>query len=392
MKLILSLTLIWAFCSTAGAIRCHRCVDVNDLDCRFDRVEECRADEICLNAFITETDGTQRIYRDCASPDVCPSVGPLNISSNLGGIIAVANATCCDTDECNVATLGYPALPEVNGIQCPGCDAGIDNCDPVVSCRGEEDSCFQANILKDRVLISVSGCGTSNVCDISDDIEHLPFMEEVGTILNTTCYLFTTTTTAPPTTTTTTPEPTTTTTPEPTTTTTPEPTTTSVVPSTDDVISSAAPTVSDAPPTGSGSTTVFVPSPEFFAKVKPLLQALYQLSVAMKIQMAQQQHAVLFQLHQHLINYQQQLLLQQQGLPIGHGDHLPLYYQQCLLVNHHQLLLQQIHLSLCGQQNLLQLFSKQQLVLHKLQELLHGQNFHLLPHYYKYLANGCTSH
>ncbi|CAN9500980.1 unnamed protein product [Ophioblennius macclurei] len=346
MKLILTLTLVWAFSSTAGAIRCHRCVDVNDLDCRFDRVEECRANEICLNAFITEADGTERIYRDCASPDVCPSVGPLNISSNLGGIIAVANATCCDTDECNVATLGYPALPEVNGIQCPGCDSDIEDCDEVVACRGEEDSCFQSFLLKDREVIVVGGCATENVCTIADDIGNLPFMEEVGTILNTTCYPFTTTTTAPP------------------------------------------PTTTTEPPTVA-STTVYTVAPDFFPKAKALVEALQYYSAQINLESLKLKETVLFQLHLKLLDAQSNLLQQQGGLPFDHHEQLPLHYQQCLLVNNHQSLLQQIHYSLCGELHLRELFSKQQQVIHQLQELLQSHHLHLLPHYDSHLDQHC---
>ncbi|CAN9500982.1 unnamed protein product [Ophioblennius macclurei] len=369
MKLILSLTLVWAFASTAGALQCHRCVDFNDLDCRFFSLQTCQEGELCLNAFITETDGTQRIYRDCASSQVCPSVGPLNISSNLGGINTVANGSCCDTDDCNFASLAYPALPEVNGIQCPGCDSDIEDCDAVVSCKGEEDSCFQAFLLKDREVISVSGCGTSNVCEIGDDIGSLPFMEEVGTVLNTTCYLFTTTTTAPPTTTTTTPEPTTTT---------PVPTTTTAEPDT----YASEPVTVDSPQSGS--------SDHLLVKVKILLQTLQQMAVQIKIVAVQQRVMSLFLLHTQLIDYQNQLLLQQEELPLDDHQQLQLYYQQCLLVNHHQLLLHQIHLALCGQQPLLQLFSKQQLVLHQLQQLLHGHHYHLLPYYSSYLVHGVS--
>nr|XP_043900386.1 integumentary mucin C.1-like [Solea senegalensis] len=210
---------------------------------------------MCITAAIkavsSGTPGTQ-IFKACASSSLCPVTSSQIFSVNLGVSSALASATCCNTDNCNSATLSFPTTPSPNGFQCYVCDPNTSLCTTSITCTGTEDRCFQASLSDGATTSPAFGCASTNMCAASASLGTLPFMKDVGSItsgpaccgtnlcntLTTTNTASTTTTTAPtttisaPTTTTasTTTAPTTTTT-LPTTTTT-APTTTTTTPTT----------------------------------------------------------------------------------------------------------------------------------------------------------------
>ncbi|XP_028325157.1 phospholipase A2 inhibitor and Ly6/PLAUR domain-containing protein-like [Gouania willdenowi] len=181
MKLILSLCLLWPVSSAAGALWCESCTD--DLYCKDSVQRKCPKDSMCFTAsilIISSGHVIHRLYKDCAPPRVCPNTGPHIISTNLGGKQAVASVMCCDTNECNSYYLPFPTVPLKNGLKCPGCDSSHHVCTSVVHCSGVENTCFKATV-EDGPL-TVGGCGSPNVCNVTGSLDYLPFLEHVGAV------------------------------------------------------------------------------------------------------------------------------------------------------------------------------------------------------------------
>ncbi|XP_062251594.1 integumentary mucin C.1-like [Platichthys flesus] len=225
MKLLLSLTLIWALSSTGEALVCETCTDVT---CSTTAAVTCPTGTMCITASIQAvSSGTpgQQIYKACAPPSLCPATGSSTFSVNLGVSSALASATCCNTDNCNSNTPPFPVVPADNSLQCHFCNPMTSDCSSSVQCRGTEDLCFQASVTNTGGTSPAFGCASTNLCAAAASLGSLPFMQSVGNITSgpaccgtSLCNTLTTTTTTPTTTTTT---PTTTTTTPTITTTTP---------------------------------------------------------------------------------------------------------------------------------------------------------------------------
>ncbi|XP_030289856.1 phospholipase A2 inhibitor and Ly6/PLAUR domain-containing protein-like [Sparus aurata] len=143
MKLILSLTLIWALSSTAGALVCQTCTNTQ---CSSQAPVTCTSETMCITANIQANSSgvtVPQIVKGCASSSLCPATGSLTFSVNLGASSAVSSAECCNTDNCNTATLPAPATPTDNTLQCNSCTNQL--CNTPVTCRGDENQCFQAS-------------------------------------------------------------------------------------------------------------------------------------------------------------------------------------------------------------------------------------------------------
>ncbi|CAB1438575.1 unnamed protein product, partial [Pleuronectes platessa] len=145
MKLLLSLTLIWALSSTGEALVCETC---KDAACSATAAVTCPTETMCITASIQAVSSVtpaQQIYKACAPPSLCPATGSQIFSVNLGVSSSLASATCCNTDSCNSNTLPFPAVPAVNSLQCHVCDPVTSDCSSSVQCKGTEDRCFQAS-------------------------------------------------------------------------------------------------------------------------------------------------------------------------------------------------------------------------------------------------------
>ncbi|XP_030290039.1 lymphocyte antigen 6D-like [Sparus aurata] len=142
MKLIFSLSLIWALSSTAGALVCQSC---NDDQCSNPQNVTCSNSEtMCVTATALETRGraiTTQIFKSCASSSLCPATGPRSFSVSFGTSSSVTSAECCNTDNCNTKTLNTPGTPKANSLQCFSCNTVCVNS---LQCRGDEDRCFQS--------------------------------------------------------------------------------------------------------------------------------------------------------------------------------------------------------------------------------------------------------
>ncbi|XP_053286867.1 mucin-2 isoform X2 [Pleuronectes platessa] len=269
MKLLLSLTLIWALTSTGEALVCETCTNVT---CSTTSAVTCPTERMCITASIQAvSSGTpgQQIYKACAPPSLCPATGSQTFSVNLGVSSSLVSATCCNTDRCNSNTLPFPVVPVDNSLQCHVCNPIIFDCSSSVQCRGTEDRCFEAVVTTENGTSPAFGCASTNLCAAAASLGSLPFMQDVGNITSgpaccgtslcntvTTAISTTTsstTTTTTPTTTTTTPTTTTptTTTTTPTTITTPTTTTTTTTPTT----TTTTPTTTTTTPTTTTPTT-----------------------------------------------------------------------------------------------------------------------------------------
>ncbi|XP_036970826.1 phospholipase A2 inhibitor and Ly6/PLAUR domain-containing protein-like [Acanthopagrus latus] len=143
MKLILSLTLIWALSSKAGALVCQTC---SDTVCSTQTAVTCTSETMCVTANIQATSSgvtVPQIFKGCASSSLCPATGSQTFSVNVGASSAVTSAECCNTDNCNTATLPAPATPTANSLQCFSCTDQL--CNTPLTCRGNEDRCFRAS-------------------------------------------------------------------------------------------------------------------------------------------------------------------------------------------------------------------------------------------------------
>ncbi|XP_039904298.1 phospholipase A2 inhibitor and Ly6/PLAUR domain-containing protein-like [Simochromis diagramma] len=170
---------------------------------------------MCVTATILATSsGTPvtQIYKACASSSLCPAVTSQTFSVDLGFQSALASAQCCNTDNCNSATLPNPASQSNNGGVCNFCDPSTGQCSSTLQCQGVENQCFQSTIESGTSTYPGYGCASANLCAAASMLGSLPFMQSVGTVSGVACSAAPITTAAPTTTKTTTP---TTTTPPP---------------------------------------------------------------------------------------------------------------------------------------------------------------------------------
>ncbi|XP_028301361.1 protein psiD-like [Gouania willdenowi] len=369
MKLILSVILLWTVFSTAEGISCRHCTNEDDLLCSFSSVQTCSDSDICLTAYITDDSANQRIYRNCAPASLCPDAVANSISMNLGPKHVYANVSCCSTDQCNTNELDYPNVPAKNTLRCLGCVPNTVDCSSPVECRGEEDTCIEAIVVKQGVPTTFNGCGTANVCDATDFMNNLPFLEDIGSVFSPSTCIFATPTT-------TTAEPTTTTTSIPTTTKMPTP-----IATTEDT--TIEPTTLPCP----SNLTL----QEYLENSTALLRQLHRLSCQIKKKITKPHALSLINLHQHLILYQTKLMEQQMALANHHDYNVPLICQQNMVLSHHQLLLHQIHQHLPPQLYIPQLFNQQQLV-YQLQQQLQQYQQGLMLHLYNYPLHNYNLH
>ncbi|XP_056235459.1 phospholipase A2 inhibitor and Ly6/PLAUR domain-containing protein-like isoform X1 [Seriola aureovittata] len=189
MKLILSLTLIWALSSTAGALVCQTC---SNLLCSSTVAVTCTSATMCVTASsLVNVSGTteQQIIKACASSSLCPAAGSQTFSETTGFSSAVISALCCSTNNCNSDTLPFPAVQSYNSLQCFSCDSLFaTECTTPIQCRGVEDRCYQTNVTVGSTSTSVSGCASRNGCAAAANLGNLLSMQSnVDIKTETTC-------------------------------------------------------------------------------------------------------------------------------------------------------------------------------------------------------------
>ncbi|XP_045898655.1 ly6/PLAUR domain-containing protein 2-like, partial [Micropterus dolomieu] len=142
--MILSLTLIWALSSTAGALQCQSC---QNPDCSTTELLTCLTETMCTTALIqTPSFGVtvSQIIKACAPSSVCPATGSQTFSFNAGLVQIVASLQCCNTDNCNTDNVPIPSA-QPNSLKCFTCNATTSQCNSQLQCKGVEDRCFKLN-------------------------------------------------------------------------------------------------------------------------------------------------------------------------------------------------------------------------------------------------------
>ncbi|XP_015239071.1 PREDICTED: phospholipase A2 inhibitor subunit gamma B-like [Cyprinodon variegatus] len=176
MKLIFLLNLLWVLCSTARALQCVTCTDKT---CASTVPLTCGSETMCITARILGTQSgatATQIYKACASSSLCPATGSSSFSVNMGLQSAVADAVCCNTDNCNSQTLSIPPTRTPNSLQCIVCDPTTFQCNTPITCKGEENNCFTAFVTDGTKRFPAMGCVSPNACAAASNLGGLPFM------------------------------------------------------------------------------------------------------------------------------------------------------------------------------------------------------------------------
>ncbi|XP_045906547.1 urokinase plasminogen activator surface receptor-like [Micropterus dolomieu] len=181
MKLILSLTLIWALSSTAGALLCQTCTNP---DCSTTVTSTCLTETMCATASIQNTSvgvTVSQIVKACAPSSVCPATGSRTFSFNTGVVRVIASFQCCNTDNCNTDNLPAPG-PQPNSLKCFTCNPFTSECNSKLDCQGVEDRCVKFNVTNGATNSSVFGCASANLCTLNAKQSFLPSLQSVGNI------------------------------------------------------------------------------------------------------------------------------------------------------------------------------------------------------------------
>ncbi|KAK5855655.1 hypothetical protein PBY51_007313 [Eleginops maclovinus] len=172
MKLLLTVCLTWALLYTAESLRCQQCTD---LLCSNTNSVECPATSTACHTItsVSQIGATTvtLLSRNCSSLLTCLAAADIEAqwSVNTGYIRAAFTQICCITDNCNKQILTTPSS-QTNGKQCPGCSADsiAGTCNATVSCRGVEDTCFNATITSNSTTVMQKGCSSRNLCTKAD--------------------------------------------------------------------------------------------------------------------------------------------------------------------------------------------------------------------------------
>ncbi|XP_040895410.1 urokinase plasminogen activator surface receptor-like [Toxotes jaculatrix] len=207
MKLILSLILIWALSSAAGALQCQTCTNEQ---CSSTVPVTCSSETMCITASLQGTSYSNQerrvFFKQCAPSSVCPATNSRTFSFNIGSSIFI-NYLCCNTDNCNSETLTFLTDQSDNSLQCFTCDPVTSQCNTILQCKGLEDRCFQASVTNEFTgsTSPISGCISGKQCGVVADPFVKLFLGKVSSELSccetSLCTNFTTTVNPTPTTT-----------------------------------------------------------------------------------------------------------------------------------------------------------------------------------------------
>ncbi|XP_040897181.1 phospholipase A2 inhibitor and Ly6/PLAUR domain-containing protein-like [Toxotes jaculatrix] len=183
MKLIFSLTLIWALSNTAGALQCQMCIDTQ---CPSTVPVTCPSGTMCITASIQATSSSETparlIYKACAPSSLCPATGSQTFSVSLGGANAVGSSKCCNTDNCNSETLALPGAQSDNSLQCFTCNPLTSQCNTTLQCKGAENLCFGMSVTIGSTSSLFFGCASANLCTAASNPSSIPILQSVGNI------------------------------------------------------------------------------------------------------------------------------------------------------------------------------------------------------------------
>lgn len=164
---------------------------------------------MCIAATIKITSSgttTQRIIKSCADSTLCPAVGSQTFSLTTGASTTMlAQATCCNNNNCNKDAPTLLATPTLGLLQCYNCNPLTGPCTTSIQCNSLETSCFQTTARTLSGTVPVHGCTSASTCASSSTLTRLLLLAAHGSVTGPTSCCTTDNcnvliTTAPPTT------------------------------------------------------------------------------------------------------------------------------------------------------------------------------------------------
>ncbi|XP_026201842.1 urokinase plasminogen activator surface receptor-like [Anabas testudineus] len=172
----MGLILIWMLFSTAaGALQCQNCIDNQCSNTTCLPGMMCTTISIQVNS---STSTVSKVFKMCASTPMCPDNRAQTFSVSLVNINAVASVKCCNTDNCNSATLASVVAQSENSQQCFSCDPLTSQC-TTLNCKGEEKSCFRASVYNGSTTLPRYGCTSANLCVGLHSLTRLLFLYNI---------------------------------------------------------------------------------------------------------------------------------------------------------------------------------------------------------------------
>ncbi|XP_045905903.1 urokinase plasminogen activator surface receptor-like [Micropterus dolomieu] len=170
--MILSLTLIWALSSTAGAL--EQCSSTN--------ASTCLSGSMCVTAWIQANSSGPLIPQNigaCVPSSLCPATGNQTFSFKWGVSRQVGSLQCCNTNNCNSGNLNF-SLPQPNNLTCFTCNSTTSQCNSELQCQGVENRCV--NVTSGSSNATLFGCISSNLCDLAANQNGLSFLQSIANI------------------------------------------------------------------------------------------------------------------------------------------------------------------------------------------------------------------
>ncbi|XP_078092161.1 CD177 antigen-like [Mustelus asterias] len=158
MKLFLSVVFLYTGIAEVRCLKCYSCAGVGTT-CN-DQQQTCPAGvNNCLTAISTVNVGgivNNSFVKGCYG---CPG----EFSMNFG--LVQTSGKCCSSDLCNNQQ-SYDKNEQPNGLTCYGEMYGLNP--STVKCSGIQDRCLKFTIKAGDTSIEVKGCGSKNLCQMSD--------------------------------------------------------------------------------------------------------------------------------------------------------------------------------------------------------------------------------
>ncbi|XP_075884816.1 uncharacterized protein LOC142889957 [Nelusetta ayraudi] len=181
MKRSLLAALTWTLATTAVALECQTCTDIQ---CSSTVLRSCSTERWCMTASIkSNASGTldELDFKGCAPDALCTARGFDTFSANFGGSTTFSSIYCCKSNNCNTANVIF--LTEIqsdNSLQCTYCQDS--QCNSLMQCRGLQDRCFSSAVTQGSRDKPFFGCVSTNVCEAAAALKYLPFLQSLGNI------------------------------------------------------------------------------------------------------------------------------------------------------------------------------------------------------------------
>uniref|UniRef100_A0AAV2J9J7 Uncharacterized protein n=1 Tax=Knipowitschia caucasica TaxID=637954 RepID=A0AAV2J9J7_KNICA len=156
----------------------HKCMACSDNQCSSERSVFCTEDApFCFSRTESYGSGYTNIQKGCVQSNICPAtVENQVVSFQVGNNSYIRNTTCCDTDNCNVAT--QTIMIPAGSLQCYTCDLYSHECNvDTVTCNELEVCAMTRENSSPRIY----GCVSENLCNNATMTQqHFGYYEELS--------------------------------------------------------------------------------------------------------------------------------------------------------------------------------------------------------------------